>query len=519
MSFQAKRELLMQTGARYSEADGPLKSKILDEFVLATGYDRKYATRLLNRPLPPPASTIKRPRARKYGATVHEALLVTWRAANCICAKRLVPFLAELVPLLEGHGHLDISSETRTKLLAISAATADRLLRSDRAACGVKGMSTTKAGSLLKKQIPLRTFTEWQDSVVGFFEVDLVAHCGTNVAGTFLWTLVMTDVASGWTECYALPQRSGSAVVQAVRHLQKLLPFPILGLDTDNGSEFINEHLLSFCNANGITFTRGRVHRKNDQCFVEQKNGNVVRQLVGYDRYDGALALRQLSELYRAVRLYVNFFQPSMKLRTKSREGASVHRTYSPAKTPLQRILAGSNLDETRREQLSQLRLGMDPVLLLRMVQTLQDALWRYALAASSDGYQSGCEEPPVTFVLGALPQEPCEAKPRKYRHSERPRAPRTYRTRLDPFEPVDSELYSWFLTSPEATAANLLNRLQEAHPDKYPDNLLRTLQRKVSRWRQTTPIEFVSPWDEGFDTPALRATALQHCAPEFADR
>jgi len=139
--------------------------------------------------------------------------------------------LAELVPLLERHGHLDISPETRAKLLAISAATADRLLRSNRAASGAKGISTTKAGSLLKKQIPLRTFTEWQDTVVGFFEVDLVAHCGTNVAGTFLWTLVMTDVASGWTECYALPQRSGSAVVQAVRHLQQLLPFPILGLD------------------------------------------------------------------------------------------------------------------------------------------------------------------------------------------------------------------------------------------------------------------------------------------------
>lgn len=329
----------------------------------------------------------------------------------------------------------------------------------------------------------------------------------------------MTDVASGWTECYALPQRSGSAVVQAVRHLQQLLPFPILGLDTDNGSEFINEHLLSFCNANGITFTRGRVHRKNDQCFVEQKNGNVVRQLVGYDRYDGALALRQLSELYRAVRLYLNFFQPSMKLKAKSRDGASVHRTYSPAKTPLQRILAGATLDETRREQLSQLRLNVDPVLLLRMVQTLQDALWRYALAASSDGYRSGCEEPPVTFALGALPQDLSETKPRKYRHSERPRAPRTYRTRPDPFETVDSELYNWFLTSPETTAANLLNRLQTAHPNKYPHNLLRTLQRKVSHWRQTTQIEFVSPWEEGFDAPSLRATALQHCAPEFADR
>jgi len=308
MSFQAKRELLLQTGQRYRTADSPMKTTILDEFVLATGYDRKYAIRLLNCPLPPPVAAIRRPRARRYGPTIQEALLVAWTAANCICAKRLIPFLPELVPLLERHGHLTLSPETRANLLRVSPATADRLLRKSRQPSVGKGISTTKAGTLLKKQIPMRTFTEWEETSIGFFEIDLVAHCGSNIAGTFLWTLVMTDVASGWTECYALPQRSGAGVVQAVCHLQRLLPFPILGLDTDNGSEFINEHLMAFCIANKITFTRGRAHRKNDQCFVEQKNGQIVRQIVGYDRYDGPLALRQLTELYRAVRLYVNFY-------------------------------------------------------------------------------------------------------------------------------------------------------------------------------------------------------------------
>lgn len=379
-------------------------------------------------------------------------------------------------------------------------------------------MSTTKAGTLLKKQIPLRTFTEWEDTSVGFFEIDLVAHCGSNIAGTFLWTLVMTDVASGWTECYALPQRSGAGVVQAICHLQRLLPFPILGLDTDNGSEFINEHLMEFCIANRITFTRGRVHRKNDQCFVEQKNGQVVRQIVGYDRYDGPLALQQLTELYRAVRLYVNFYQPSMKLKSKSRNGANVHKTYSPAMTPLQRILDSSTLDESKRQQLDVLRQALDPVVLLRFVQRLQDALWRYVVIESGDGYRVSSEDEPIPFEVDAcLPTtegtlvalSAAAATPRKYKRTAKPRKPRTHRTRRDPFEDVDSELHDWFLEAPEATAAKLLARLQVIYPAQYPDNLLRTLQRKMSRWRTTTFIQFVSPWDQESQTPSLRAAII----------
>ena len=362
MGFQAKRELLLQVGVRYRDASVKAKTTILDEFVLATGYDRKYAIRLLNRPVLQLPGSIKRPRAKKYGEAVQSALTIAWAAANFICAKRLVPFLPELVPLLEHHGHLDLEKDVRERLLSVSAATADRLLRAKRRDGGGRGLSTTKAGKLLKHQIPLRTFTDWEDTQVGFFEMDLVAHCGTNVAGTFLWTLVITDVASGWTECFPLLHRSGKGVVQAVEQLRQTLPFAILGLDTDNGSEFINEDVLAYCTAKKITFTRGRVHRKNDQCFVEQKNGSIVRQTIGYDRYDGLLALRQLSELYRALRLYVNLFQPSMKLKSKSRDRAKVHRTYSPAKTPFQRIVASGVLASDSFTKLEQLRQSVDPV-------------------------------------------------------------------------------------------------------------------------------------------------------------
>lgn len=186
MGFQAKRELLLQTGARYRDTSTKAKSQILDEFVLATGYDRKYAIRLLNRPVLRLPGAIKRPREKKYGPAVQSALAVAWAATNFICAKRLVPFLPELVPLLEHHGHLDLEKDVRERLLSVSAATADRLLKAKRRDGGGRGVSMTKSGKLLKHQIPLRTFADWEDTKVGFFEMDLVAHCGTNVAGTFL---------------------------------------------------------------------------------------------------------------------------------------------------------------------------------------------------------------------------------------------------------------------------------------------------------------------------------------------
>jgi hypothetical protein len=192
------------------------------------------------------------------------------------------------------------------------------------------GITTTKPGRLLKKQIPVRTFTEWTDGNPGFLEADLVAHCGGSADGAFLYTLTLTDVATTWTECLPLLHRTQHGVVHALQRARGMFPFPVLGIDTDNGSEFINEELLAYCISEGITSTRGRVANKNDQCWVEQKNGSVVRQLVGYDRFEGERAYRQLAELYRAVRLYVNFFQPSMKLRTKTRDRQSCAARIRP---------------------------------------------------------------------------------------------------------------------------------------------------------------------------------------------
>ncbi len=287
MSFLAKRELLVQVASRYRDATGQQKSRILDEFVAATGYARKYAIHLLTQPELPPVQPLTRPRPRHYGSAVQAALALAWVAANEVCAKRLVPFLPDLVAALERHGHLTLSEETRTQLLRISPATADRLLQARRREGQPRGISTTTPGALLKRHVPVRTFTDWNDARPGFLEADLVAHCGTRAEGSYLYRLVLTDVSTGWTECLPLLHRSQEAVLQALDTARRLLPFPLLGLDTDNGGEFLNQEVLTYCEHQQITFPRGRAYKKNDPCYVEQKNGSIVRALVGYDRFEG----------------------------------------------------------------------------------------------------------------------------------------------------------------------------------------------------------------------------------------
>jgi len=267
MSYRAKRELFLQIAPRYREASSRLKEVILDEFVAATGYARKYAIRLLNH-----AAEVKliitRPRPPHSGPEVQQALHLAWTAANHICAKRLVPFLPTLVASLEQHDHLHHRSQARAELLAMSPATADRILRPYRKQ-DRHGLATTRSGTLLKKQIPIRTFQEWNEIQPGFLETDLVAHCGNHTDGLFLYTLTRTSIATGWTECLPLLNKSQETVIAALKRVQHLLPFPMLGLDTDNGTEFINVELLTFCEQEHITFTRGRPRQSNDQCYVE----------------------------------------------------------------------------------------------------------------------------------------------------------------------------------------------------------------------------------------------------------
>ena len=379
LSLQTRRELLQQVISQYREAKTvKKKSKLLDAFTATTGYNRKYAMWLLNH-AKVRQSTPQHTRRSHYGPEVQHALFLVWHAANRICTKRLIPFLPTLVEALERHEHLHLTEECRSQLLSMSAATADRLLRSQRKR-GQRGLSTTRAGTLLKQQIPIRTFAEWEETQPGFLEADLVAHCGTQIEGGYLYTLTLTDIVTGWTECLPLMHRSREAVLVALQRARTLFPFPMLGIDTDNGGEFINEVVVAYCEQEHITFTRGRPYQKRDQCFVEQKNGAIVRQVVGYDRFVGEHAYRQLMELYRALRLYVNCFQPSMKLLSKQRDGKKVRYVYDPAKTPLQRLLLTGILSGEKQDELNAVAQSLDPLCLFEQLEQLQKALFHCAV-------------------------------------------------------------------------------------------------------------------------------------------
>jgi hypothetical protein len=321
---------------------------------------------------------------------------------------------------------------------------------------------------------------------------------------------VLTDIATGWVECLPLLFRSRHAVIECLDYVRKILPFPFLGLDTDNGSEFINADLLAYCEREKITFTRGRAYKKNDQCYVEQKNGVVVRQLVGYDRFEGEAAYLQLKELYRAVRLYVNFFQPSMKLHEKHRNGAKVQKIYYPAKTPFQRLRAALGNDAT--ESLNAIYQALDPVELLRQIRIMQDALWKHAILRTGDPAPeksdtvrlSKVQFEETTLSIPAKSKKMSRSVPvsseqqkRKYRRTKAIQAPRTWRTREDPFQPVWNEICELLEKNPELTAKSILQELQLLYPDQYPEGQLRTLQRRVQEWRAKAILTFDNRWLE----------------------
>jgi len=378
MSYKSKQELLDAVRLRYYKSTRPQKRRILDELEAITGYNRKYLIHLLRHPAQAHQRRRRRGKSR-YTLPVKAALVQVWRAANCICSKRLVPCMGEFVMALERHDELHLDAQTRHLLLEMSPATADRLLRSERRQYKRRGLGTTKPGTLLKQAIPIRTFADWDDLRPGFMEVDLVAHCNDSTGGEHLHSLVLTDVATAWTECIALPNRGQKAVSKAIHVARQRFPFPMLGLDSDNGSEFINANLLRYCQQEHITFTRSRPYKKNDQAYVEQKNWTVVRQTVGYDRYEGPLALRQLQALYKVLRLYVNFFQPVMKLVSKERVGSRVRKKYDIAKTPYQRVVDVPEVSAETKALLQQQYLSLNPAALLRQIHALQEQLWQLA--------------------------------------------------------------------------------------------------------------------------------------------
>lgn len=378
MTRASIREYTEAVRGRYLRASKMEKGKILDEFTKVIGCHRKAAIRLLHRGNQQGARK-KRGRPRQYGIAIAEALRVVWEATDRLCSKRLHPFLPELVKILRRHGNATITADIEAQLCRMSPSTIDRLLCPWRRLGGRRPFTTTKPGSLLKSSIPIRTFADWQEDRPGFLEVDLVSHCGESGEGFYLTTLSAVDVATGWSECIGVWGKGQERVGGAVHRIRQRLPFPLLGLDSDNGSEFINRHLYNYCRREGITFTRSRPYKKNDSCHVEQKNWSVVRRLVGYDRYNSRAALEALNRIYNLTRLYVNFFQPVMKLMSKTRHGAKVHKVYETAQTPYQRLLKSSVLTEAKQQELAAMYYGLNPVSLLKQINENLECLWKLA--------------------------------------------------------------------------------------------------------------------------------------------
>jgi hypothetical protein len=376
MSQKSKHELLEVVRPRYLRASKKEKQTILDEFTRATGYHRKYAIRVLRK-------RVSQSRRRKrtgyptvYGGDVVQALEQIWEIYGHLCSKRLQPFLPEAICVLERCQEIELSEEIKERLLKISSASIDRCLRPVRLQTP-HGLNTTKPGSLLKKSIPIRTFTEWDEERPGFMEIDLVAHCGSTTEGQYLNTLTCTDLCTGWTEVTAVFHRSQEAVSEAIQGMRQRLPFPLLGIDSDNGGEFINNLLYRYCLDEQITFTRSRPYQKNDQAHVEQKNWSVVRHTVGYDRWETQEELLLLESTYDVLRLYLNFFQPSLKLIAKERMGNKTLKRYDRAKTPYQRVLERPDIPLPAKARLMNFYVQLNPADLRRRLDQNIAKLWK----------------------------------------------------------------------------------------------------------------------------------------------
>jgi hypothetical protein len=378
MSLKSKRELKEVVQPRYLKANKAEKQKILDEFTSATGYHRKHAIRVLKNQGQVQNHHKGKRKSYKtiYRGEVVQALEQIWEIYGRICSKRLQPFLPEAIKVLERCKEIELSKDTKELLLKISSASIDRCLHPIRIK-SLHGLSTTKPGSLLKKLIPVRTFTEWDEERPGFMEIDLVAHCGNTTEGQYLNTLTCTDICTGWTDVTALPHRSQQAVSEAIHLMRQRLPFALLGIDSDNGSEFINELLYRYCLNEKITFTRSRPYKKNDQAHVEQKNWSVVRHTVGYDRWETDQELFLLESIHADLRLYINYFQPSLKLIAKERIGNQTIKRYDTAKTPYQRVLERQDISLEAKVLLINLYVHLNPAELRRQIDQKTAKLWK----------------------------------------------------------------------------------------------------------------------------------------------
>lgn len=480
ISKHTRLELLEALKHRYKKATKKEKAKILDEFTILSGYNRKYASRLLTgRTQKELGNTVPASCRRIYNEAVKEALIVVWEASDRICSKRLKAILPDFVEAMERHGHIKLDPELRHRLLLVSASTIDRLLADIRQKAGSRRKYHRKPKKV-SKQVPVRTFADEIESAPGYLEIDFVVHGGGSMAGSLIHTLVATDLSSGWIECIPLLAREQSLVVEALEILRRQLPFPMLRIDSDNDSAFINDTLLSYCRKQNIEFTRSRPFHSNDQAWIEQKNGAVVRRFVGYERYSGVVAGQVMANLYQNIRLYVNYYQPSFKLRKKERDGSKVKRTYYKPLTPCMSLCNNPAVMSSTKEKLQLQRKQLDPVYLLHRIRDSQAAL---AALRSPEDY-TGPGRNSLGNFLKELPKlwRSGEVRPT---HRKKTTSPHYWRTRKDPFENEWPEILQWLQMTPDTTAKMLFERLQENNPGKFPDCQLRTLQRRVKEWRQ----------------------------------
>ncbi|WP_050754218.1 DDE-type integrase/transposase/recombinase [Desulfitobacterium hafniense] len=384
VSMKARKEIISKHAGRYRKASKKGKMEILNYVCSATGLSRDRAARVLRgekRPKTKHSSRKKSGRPRVYDFEVCQALKTIWTIMDFACGKRLAEAMEDILDALLRFGELRCSEDTLRKLRRMSASSIDRLLKKDKASLRLKGLSTTKPGTLLKRDIPIRLGQQWDDAVPGYVEVDLVAHCGASTAGEYVNTLNVTDICTGWTEPVAVLNKAQKHVFAGLMAVQDRQPFPYLGIDSDNGSEFINHELKRYCDQEGICFTRSRPYTKNDGCHVEQKNWSLVRRHIGYGRYEGQAALALLNQYYGLLRRYVNFFQPSTKLIEKQRIGAKVLKRYEKPQTPYKRVLADNHIPDTVKDNLTHAFQQINPAQLMRDMQRVKTELERYGLS------------------------------------------------------------------------------------------------------------------------------------------
>lgn len=403
MNGRSRREYLAVIYSRYRQAGLQEKQVILSEFCRNTGYNRKYAIRLLNSPSPDPRreSPRRRHRLPSYSKALIALLGAIWEAAGYPCAVRLKALLPLWMPWVRKR--FRPTPATESGLLRISARQMDRRLeeRKKRARHRLYGRTTSKPGTLLKHLIPLRT-DHWQEKMPGFAEVDLVSHSGNSASGEFAYSLDLTDVHTGWTETRAILGKGRQAVLDALEEIQAALPFSLRGINSDNGSEFINWHVGVWCARHEVQFSHSRPYKKDDNPFIEQKNWTHVRKLMGWDRYDTPEAVEAMNDLYRnELRLWLNLFQPSAKLVKKVRVGSTLRRRYDLPCTPLDRLVA-EHADEaavpTQLAALLKLRQGLDPFELSRQIDRKLQGIYAFAHTRSAPRVPPNRRSGRVTF-------------------------------------------------------------------------------------------------------------------------